>query len=191
MQNSNYYLHRFLRFIGRPLFKVLFRPRIINKVDYLDDEPIIFCGNHKSYLDPLLLIISTDRIVHFLAKKELFRGVFKSFFTSVGCIPVNRKEKDKNATNMALDVLNNNKVIGIFPEGTRNNKKELLPFKFGAVSMAKKTNAWIIPFGISGNYSLFKNNLTITFGNPYKIEESLEEENKKLMDKVFKLKNKE
>ena len=191
MKKNNYYLYRALRFIGKPLFHILFRPKIVNRIDNIDGEPIIFCGNHKSYLDPLLLIISTKKVVHFLAKKEIFKGMFKGFFYSVGCIPVNRKIKDKNAVETALTVLNNNDVIGIFPEGTRNKKQELLPFKYGAVSMASKTNAWVVPFGISGQYNVFRNNLTITFGKPYKIKDDLETENKRLMKKVNDLKNKE
>jgi len=57
--------------------------------------------------------------------------------------------------------------------------------------MASKTNAWVVPFGISGQYNVFRNNLTITFGKPYKIKDDLETENKRLMKKVNDLKNKE
>ena len=50
----------------------------------------------------------------------------------MGIIPVNRKIHDKNALNSAIDILNENKVIGIFPEGTINKTKDifLLPFKY-------------------------------------------------------------
>ncbi len=188
VEKSKYFLYQSLKLLGKPIFTLLYRPKIDQKYNIPYGEAIIFCGNHKSYLDPLLLIIATKEVIHFLAKKELFKGIFKKFFNSVGCIPVNRKEKDKNTTSIALSVLGNNKVIGIFPEGTRNRTNEfLLPFKFGAVSMAKKSNAWIIPFGISGNYSIFKNNLRINFGKPYKITKDLETENKELMEQIANL----
>ena len=90
-------------------------------------------------------------------------------------------KKDPHATEEALKVLNNGWALGLFPEGTRNKTKEfLLPFKFGAVSMAKKTNATIVPFGITGDYKFRSKNLTIRFGKPYKIKQDLETENKKL-----------
>ena len=110
------------------------------------------------------------------------------FFKMAGCIPVDRSKKDENATKKALEVLNNGFALGLFPEGTRNKtKKFLLPFKFGTVSMAKKTNATIVPFGLTGDYKFRSKNLTIRFGKPYKITEDLETENKKLEQKVAEL----
>ena len=106
----------------------------------------------------------------------------------VGCIPVDRSKKDDNATSKALEVLNQGFALGLFPEGTRNKTKEfLLPFKFGAVSMAKKTNATIVPFGITGDYKFRSKNLTIRFGKPYKVTKDLEQENKKLEEIVGNL----
>ena len=110
-------------------------------------------------------------------------------FKAVGAIPVDRSKKDENAKKLAIEVLNNNGVIGIFPEGTRNKTKEiLLPFKFGAVSMAKKTNATIIPFGLTGDYKFRSKNLKLTFGKPFKVGDmDLEKANKKLYYEVEKL----
>ena len=120
-----------------------------------------------------------------MAKKEYFDSKFKFFFQITGCIPVDRKTKDNNATELALEVLKNNGAIGLFPEGTRNKTEEfLLPFKFGAVSMAKKTNATIVPFGISGEYKKGKK-LIVRFGQPFKVEDmSLEDANNKLYQEI-------
>ncbi len=170
------------------IFKIYYKPIIINKENILKEGPIIICANHIHILDQCPIIISTKRIIHYMAKKEYFDGKFKWFFKATGCIPVNRQIKDQNATSLAIEVLNNNGAIGIFPEGTRNKTKEfLLPFKFGAVSMARKTNATIIPVGITGTYQK-KEKLIIRFGKPFKIENmSLEEANKKLYNEIKKL----
>ena len=75
-------------------------------------------------------------------------------------------------------------------KGTRNKTKDvfLLPFKFGTVSMAKKTNATIIPFGLTGDYKFRSKNLTIRYGKPFKVGDmNLEEANKKLYDEVENL----
>ena len=97
---------------------------------------------------------------------------------------------DKEATKQALDILKSGGAIGLFPEGTRNKTKDklLLPFKFGAVSMASKTNATIVPFGITGDYKFRSKNLTIKYGKPFKVENmTLEEANNKLFEEVKNL----
>lgn len=172
-----------------PIFKLYYNPRIENKEYLQQDGPIVVVGNHKHIMDQCLVIIATKRIIHYMAKKEYFDGKMAWFFKATGCISVDRSIHDFNAKNKALEVLENGGAIGLFPEGTRNKTKaKLLPFKYGAVSMAKKTNATIIPFGIVGDYKFRSKNLKIKFGKPFKVGEmSLEEANAKLEKIVLEL----
>ena len=169
------------------IFNMYYRPTVINKEVIPKDGPIIVCGNHMHILDQCVPILSTKRVIHYMAKKEYFDGKYAWFFKMAGCIPVNRQIKDSNATEAALEVLNNGGAIGLFPEGTRNKTEEfLLPFKFGAVSMAQKTGATLVPFGISGQYK--KGELVVRFGTPFKIGDmTLEEANEKLRNEVGSL----
>ena len=182
--------YKIIKFILGPIFKLYYRPKIINKKVIPKDGPIIICGNHKHVYDQCPIIISTKRVIHYMAKKEYFDSKFAWFFKMAGCISVNRQIKDNDATEKALEILKNNGAIGIFPEGTRNKTKDkfLLPFKFGAVSMAKKTNATIVPFGLTGDYHFRSKNLTVRFGIPFKVNDmSLEEANNKLYKEIEKL----
>ena len=181
--------YKFFRAILSPIFKLWYNPKVINK-EYLNvSGPIIIAGNHKHVYDQCLTIISTKRIINYMAKKEYFDGKLAWFFKMVGCIPVNRQIKDVSAKNAAIMILNNGGAIGIFPEGTRNKTdKFLLPFKYGAVAMAKKTGATIIPFGLTGDYKFRSKNLVKRFGKPFKVDNiSLEEANQKLYNEVKKL----
>ena len=176
--------------IMRVLFKLYYNPKIINKEVIPKEGPILIVGNHKHIYDQCLTIMATKRVIHYMAKKEYFDGKMAWFFKLVGCIPVDRSIKDHNATDKALKVLNSGGAIGLFPEGTRNKTKDvfLLPFKFGTVSMAKKTNATIIPFGLTGDYKFRSKNLTIRYGTPFKVGGmDLEDANKKLYEEVEKL----
>ena len=182
--------YKIIKFILGPIFKLYYRPKIINKKVIPKDGPIIICGNHKHVYDQCPIIISTKRVIHYMAKKEYFDSKFAWFFKMAGCISVNRQIKDNDATEKALEILKNNGAIGIFPEGTRNKTKDkfLLPFKFGAVSMAKKTNATVVPFGLTGDYHFRSKNLTVRFGTPFKVNDmSLEEANNKLYKEIEKL----
>ena len=176
--------------IMRVLFRLYYNPKIINKEVIPKEGPILIVGNHKHIYDQCLTIMATKRVIHYMAKKEYFDGKMAWFFKLVGCIPVDRSIKDHNATEKALKVLNSGGTIGLFPEGTRNKTKDvfLLPFKFGTVSMAKKTNATIIPFGLTGDYKFRSKNLTIRYGTPFKVGEmDLEDANKKLYEEVERL----
>ena len=170
------------------IFICIFKPTYINVKNIPKKGSVILAGNHTSKLDPLLLMSSTNRCIHFLAKIELFNGIKKYFFKNLGIIPVDRKRKNPEAISKANKYLFNNKMIGIFPESTINKTNNIImPFKYGAVKMAKETNCYIVPFAINNKYKLLKKSVTITFGTPYKINGDIEVENKKLEQKVIKL----
>lgn len=184
-----YILYRIVRTLGYPIFLLLYRPEFEGRNNIPKSGSVILAGNHTNNLDAAIMIAGPKRVIHMLAKKELFKSkISNAFFRSMGCIPVDRKIHDENAKSEAIKVLKNNEVIGIFPEGTVNRTNDIiLPFKYGAVSFAKKTGAYIVPFTITGKYKLFRRNIKITYGKPYKVTDDLEIENKKLMNIITKM----
>lgn len=173
-------------------YKLWYNPKIIGKENIPKTGTIIICANHKHVMDQCAILISTKRMVHYLAKKEYFDGKIAWFFKLAGCIPVNRSIKDTVAKEHAIDLLKQGYAVGLFPEGTRNKTKEfLLPFKYGAVSMAKKTDALIVPVGITGEYKFRSKNLVTRIGKPFKVTDlSLEDANIKLKEEITILINK-
>ncbi len=186
--NKEPLLYRFLYPGVIGLFRFIFRPRFYGKENIPKDGAFLFAGNHIKFLDCLMVIASTKRCVHFLAKAELFRGRFANWFLhTAGIIPVHRERKDKAALDDAITYLENGCVVGIFPEGRVNKTDErLLPFKFGAVKMASETNAIVVPFSVNGRYRPFRKTIDITFHKPTYIDsENLSEENERLREIVF------
>ena len=180
MMVKDVFLYKVSRPIITVLFKIIFRPKIINKHLIPKQGRVILAGNHTSNLDCLLLISSTKRNIHFLAKKELWHGLKRVIFANMGLIPVDRKNKDHQALELAIECLQKDLCVGIFPEGTTEKKGQLLPFKMGCVKMANVTDALVVPFVIKGKYGLFKKRVMIKFLAPIRIGESLENENKRL-----------
>lgn len=184
---KKYGTYKIFRTCFLPVFKFIFRPQIIN-ADYIPkDGAAIIAGNHKHALDPILVDICTKRMVFTLAKKELHDGMFGFFFRAVGTIPVDLKSKtNKGALNAAVSKLQEGNLINLSPEAKRNYTKELLlPFKFGAVSMAKKTNSVIVPYSITGDYKLFSKSLKIAFGEPMDLTKmEMEQANEALFYKI-------
>lgn len=180
--------YRIMRFLAFILFKILFFPRIRGKENIISSGRVVFAGNHTKWLDPVLLVTSNRRILHFLAKIELFQGPLKPFIKGMLCIPVNRKVHDGKALVEAEKVLEKDEAICIFPEGTINRTDDtIMPFKTGAVRMAYSTSSKIVPFTIKGKYRLFGigGRVTLTYLKPITVTKDVEKSNKKL-EKIIK-----
>lgn len=178
-------------------FKLRYKPTVIGSENIPSSGPIILCGNHIHTHDQYNVMMVTKRVIHYMAKDEYFKGPHRWFYRFSGCISVDRSIHDNNAKSEAMDILNSGKALGIFPEGTRNktkgtkNEVELLPFKYGAVSLAKKTNALIVPFAITGSYIGKKGNLTTRIGKPIDIRNmDLESANQLLRKNILDLMHK-
>lgn len=137
------------------LFKwILFlihRPKILGKKENLKLKGgVIFIANHQNYLDPVMLVVAIPRMIHFMAKKELFEGRIKNaVFRSLLVFPVNRKTADIKALKQALALLEEGKAFGIFPEGRRCITGDIDDFEKGTAFIAAKCTAPIVPIYIS------------------------------------------
>lgn len=180
------YLYGFLRPFLSTLFKLWYHPTIIGKENIPKDGRLIIAGNHIHIFDPILVGSSMKRRMYLLAKKELFSSGFGFFFRAVGCIPIDRKSKNEEARRISEECLNDENVLYIAPEGTRNKTdKILLDFKYGAVSLAKKTNTKIVPYAVTGDYKFRSKNLKIVFSEPLDFSnETIQKSNEILYDKV-------
>ena len=178
--------------ILKPIFYKRCDPTVLNAEVVPKEGPIVLCGNHMHVLDQCGPLFEIPRVVHYMAKKEYFDS-FKTrwFFKMVGCISVDRENHDeaKKAKEKAIEILKQGGAIGIFPEGTRNKTDAfLLPFKYGAVSMAQKADATIVPFAVTGKYEK-GGNLMVRFGEPFKVTDMTKEEaNEKLFNVIKTLK---
>lgn len=177
-----------LKFLLYFFFGLIFRPTFVGKDKIPKDGPIVLAGNHTHFMDCLTVAASCKRCVHFLAKSELLEPPMKWIFCHFGLIPVDRSGKDRTALHTAINVLKAGMVIGIFPEGGVNEfRGTVKPFKSGAVKMAQKTGAQIVPFVISGKYKLFrksKSGIKIEFFDPITVSDDLDSSNKQLWDVV-------
>ncbi|NLK70340.1 MAG: 1-acyl-sn-glycerol-3-phosphate acyltransferase [Clostridiales bacterium] len=190
MKNTpNVTLYKIIRPIFSLLFKLYYNPTILHKEYIPQKGSALVAGNHKHALDPIFVGVCTNRVLHSLAKKELHEGKMGFFFRAVGSIPVDlQAESNKEATASAIKVLSNGGLIGISPEAKRNYTKELLlPFKFGAVSMAKKSNSVIVPYAITGDYKFRSKNLKIVFGKAINVSNMNLEEANELLYKTVKI----
>ena len=186
---ENKILYKTLKIIIKPLLKILYRPKAYGTENIPKEGPIIFAGNHKHAFDPVVVMTNTDRIVHYMAKESIFKGLHGKILESIGIIKVYRTKSNPTAVIEAEQILKQGGTIGIFPEGTRNKTdQELLKFRHGAVAIAKKANSPIIPFAIKGEYKLFRKGVIIEFGKPVDVSKmEIDEANDYIRNEVLKL----
>ena len=122
----------------------------------------IVASNHLSFFDSLIIQALTPRDVAFFAKAEYFttpglKGkVMKTFFESVGSIPVQRGEQAASvaALDSLVEIVEGGKGIGIYPEGTRSRDGKLYRGRTGVGWLALTTGVPVVPVGLIGTEKL-------------------------------------
>lgn len=140
-------LYVLLRILLTPFFFLILRPQVRGYRNLFFRGKAVLISNHSALKDPVLLAFVTPRIVHFMAKRELFENPVARFLLRWGlfAFPVNRKHADRVSLKQAMSVLDKGRVFGIFPEGRRSVTGELDNFEKGAAFLALRCNAPIIP----------------------------------------------
>jgi cytidylate kinase len=134
--------------------------------------PVIIACNHISFWDPPLVGSSVKRVVHFVAKAELFQNrLFGEVLSRYNSIPIHRGPQARRGLRGAEEVLGNGGAVIIFPEGTRSKTSEFLPPKAGITRLAALTRSPVVPARISGSRQIRRSMLRqvlvrIRFGPP-------------------------
>ena len=164
--------------------KIYYRAEIIGLENVPQNEPLIICGNHRTYLDPPLIVATAKRDMRFLAKEELYKNKFLAALGWVfEAIPVKRDEKDVTAIKESLKALKNGQCIALFPEGTRNGLEKGQKAKDGVAFFAIRSGAKVLPCGIKGGD---KNNrkVTIKYGKPLDFSKYKGTKDKEILDNI-------
>ena len=195
-------IKRILRVIVRTAIylycKVVYRLKVIGKENIPKEGPVIYCGNHRSYLDPPLIVVTAGRHVRFMAKEELTKNKFLKFLGYVfDSIYVKRDNKEIAALKTTLKALKNKESIAMFPEGTRNGLEKGESVKEGVAFFVLQTGAKVQPVGIVGGEKPFKR-VYVNYGKPLDYsdrvtkkpsKEELEQVSKEIMDNIIMLTN--
>jgi len=174
------------KFVEGVLFiycKIVYRLKIVG-TENIPDEPVIFCGNHRSFIDAPILKVTCKREVTFLAKQSLTKSKFLTFLGWVfEVIYVKRDSKDISALKNTLSALKKGNSIALFPEGTRNGLEKGESVKDGAAFFAIKSGVKVIPVGISGVIKPF-HKLTVSYGKPLDFSQYKDPKNKEELEIV-------
>jgi 1-acyl-sn-glycerol-3-phosphate acyltransferase len=149
------------------------------------DGPVILAATHISNADAVLigafLTPKLGRRIHWLGKKEMFDWPVVGWMArNGGVVPVDRAAADVEAFRVAQRILQAGHVLMVFPEGTRSPTGELKQPKDGLAMLALRTNATIVPVGVSNTDRVWPKGQAIPFpgkhatmriGEPFRLSE--------------------
>lgn len=158
---------------GRPFFNVLVRTftplRAYGRERIPANGPLVFCFNHFSWLDPWAIGSVIPRTVYYIAKQEAHdHPIIGPFIRIFGTTPVRRGESDREALRLMRDVVRRGDALGMFPEGTRQ-QREPGPVMSGAALIAVQEQVPVVCAAIHGSQDWKLGNwhpVSLAFGEP-------------------------
>ena len=167
-----YFLYDFVKVTGAIPMLLWFRPRILFPFGKPRVKGVLISANHPTMLDPIAVHLAfAGRRLSCLATSDLYRApIWRWFFPRMQCIKVDKKNFALSSFHEVVDRLSEGRAVLIFPEGgleegEDNGEKKLSPFKSGAILMAHKSRAPILPVYLLKRRSLWQRQ-TIVVGEP-------------------------
>jgi 1-acyl-sn-glycerol-3-phosphate acyltransferase len=134
--------------VGWVLDHVAYRTTVMGRDNVPTGGPVIFAGNHISFLDGPVMFGASPRPMHILVKKEMFQGFLGRVLRASGQLPVDRSG-DRAALLLSKDVLDAGRCVGILPEGTRGSG-QAADINNGVAWLALNSGAPVVPVAILG-----------------------------------------
>ncbi|WP_122263570.1 lysophospholipid acyltransferase family protein [Ornithinimicrobium cerasi] len=179
-------IYELLHPIVTPLATAIWRPDVVGRDNVPATGPVILASNHLSFVDSVVIPLTSPRQVAFLAKAEYFTGtgvrgwISREWFTGVGSIPVNRDDARaaQESLDLALAHLRGGGAFGIYPEGTRSRDGRLYRGRTGVAWLALQARCPIVPVGLSGTDQIQpvgarlprRARVRVEFGSPIQVE---------------------
>jgi 1-acyl-sn-glycerol-3-phosphate acyltransferase len=115
--------------------------------------PVLVCSNHQSHFDPVLVGMCSDRPMNYLARESLFRiPGFRQLIELYDAIPIDREGTGLAGVKETLRRLKRGEMVLIFPEGSRTRDGEMSPLKPGFITLARRSQAAVLPVGLDGAF---------------------------------------
>ncbi len=161
-------MYQVVVFLVRIAMKLWYDLKIEGRENIPKKGNFVYASNHRSYADPVLVVIGGRGRYAFMAKSELFQNpIFGWLIRSLGAFPVERGTGDMEALNRAVSTVEKGENLLIFPEGTRSLDGRVGRGKPGVALIAARAKADVIPVGISFEGKLhFRSRIIVRYGAP-------------------------
>lgn len=116
-----------------------------------NEQGAVLASNHASWFDPVFVGAVVDRPIRWMAKAGLFRHpVTEAFFKKAGQIKVDRVSGgNQEAVDESVGLVNQDRLVGIFPEGRRSIDGSLRRGRTGVARVAMRTGCPVVPVAMN------------------------------------------
>ena len=148
--------YRFMRRVCQLCTVLGVKLRVFNRHFEPATGGAIYISNHQSFMDPVLVSLSLQRPMNYMARDSLFRNpLFKMLIESLNAFPVTRGTADTGAIKEAVRRLKRGCQVTVFPEGTRTKDGKIGNFLPGVSILSKKASEWTVPVVIDGAFDVW------------------------------------
>ena len=145
-------VYRMVAWLLTGLSALMFRPVVTGRENIPLTGPVLIAPIHRSNVDFAFTLFISPRKVFFMAKDSIFRvPLFGRLLLHLGAFPVRRGSADRESMALAEEVLRRGHALVLFPEGTRKEGRHVEPLHDGAMFVAARTGATVVPVGVGGS----------------------------------------
>jgi 1-acyl-sn-glycerol-3-phosphate acyltransferase len=145
-------IYHLASFLLTSLSTIFFRPRVLGRENIPLTGPVLIAPIHRSNVDFAFTLFISPRKVFFMAKDSLFKvPILGGLLIRLGAFPVRRGTADRESLGAAEEVLRQGQALVLFPEGTRKEGLQVHTLHDGAMFIAARTGATVVPVGIGGS----------------------------------------
>lgn len=132
--------------------RLMFRPSVTGIENIPLEGPVLIAPIHRSNVDFAFTLFISPRKVFFMTKDPVFRvPILGPLLLHLGAFPVHRESADRESLALSEEVLRLGHALVLFPEGTRKDGRDVATLHDGAMFVAARTGAWVVPVGIGGS----------------------------------------
>lgn len=167
------FFYDFVKITGAIPALIWIRPKVIHIGQKCPNGGVLISSNHPTFIDPIIILTAFPwRRLHSLATTDLFTNRMRVFmFTRMHCIPVDKTNFSMTTFHEVVDRLRDGKAVVIFPEGqvNRGDGREVQTFKSGAILMAHRAGAPILPVYIVKREKWYRTQ-RVVIGEPFDVK---------------------
>ncbi len=169
-----------IRVAARAFAVLVYGLRVVGRENWPETGGGLICANHQSMFDPVLVGLTSERRMNYVARETLFRVlILGPLIRFLDGIPIDREGMGLSGIKETLRRLKAGELVLIFPEGTRTRDGEMGRLKPGFISLARRGGVPLIPVGLDGAYQSWPRTarfprfgrITVVIGEPISPEQ--------------------